>query len=753
VVSIAAIFRDISERKQAELTLQRETRRHRALMETAIDGIHIVDQSGALVEANAAFLRMIGYEHDEAIGFHVTDWDAKLSREEISARIASVQTRSEIFETRFRRKDGSIRDVEVSASALEIEGVVWFYCAARDISERKFQEQKIRRLSRIHAVLSGINSLIVRVRDRQELFNESCRIVVEHGGFGIAWIGLLDRDTLDVNLVAWAGIDAESFPHAPYTARSDVPQGPGNIGRAIRDKRPVIVNDLAAPDLAFAKGPRVIEAIRRGYGSLAVFPLLIDDSVAGILSMFAQEQNFFTEDELKLLTELAADISFALGYIAKEEKLNYLAYYDALTGLPNRTLLDDRMAQRLRTASHENSKVALVVIDLEHFRDINNTLGRHAADALLRLVAERLQSVVFDRDSLARLSTDIFATLFPDIKDEADVARIMEEKLIACLSRPFTVDGQELRVSMKAGVALFPGDGMQPDALFRNAEAALKQAKESGERYVFYAPQMNARVAERLKLENKLRQALDRDEFVLYYQPKVDLRTGRVAGFEALIRWNDPDTGLVPPMEFIPLLEETGMIVEVGAWVMKQAVTQHAAWQAAGLPPLPIAVNVSQAQLRRKEFVASVQQALVLAGESGHGLELEITESMIMEDIESSIEKLKLVRDLGVEISIDDFGTGYSSLRYLARLPITALKIDRAFIQHMATNPGDAAIVSTIIVLGRTLKLKVIAEGVETGEQRDLLKRLKCDEMQGYLFSKPVPAEQVPALLAPRRGR
>ena len=449
-----------------------------------------------------------------------------------------------------------------------------------------------------------------------------------------------------------------------------------------------------------------------------------------------------------LFDELAGDISFALTYIAKEEKLNYLAYYDALTGLPNRALFDDRMVQRLHTASHEKSETALVLIDLERFRVFNDTLGRSAGDELLKLVSARLQSVIFDRDSLARIHADIFAGLFPDIKDEADIARIVEEKIIACLSQPFTIAGQDVRVSAKAGVALFPGDATEPDALFSSAEAALMQAKGSSDRYLFYAPKMNAQVAERLKLESKLLRALEREEFVLFYQPKVELSTGRVAGLEALMRWNDPGTGLVPPMLFIPLLEETGIIVEVGAWAMKQAVSQYAAWQAAGLQPPPIAVNVSQVQLKRRDFITSVQQAIAIAGKPEHGLDLEITESMIMEDIESCIEKLKIVRDLGVGISIDDFGTGYSSLRYLTRLPITALKIDRAFIQHMATNADDVAIVSTVIALGHNLKLKVIAEGVEAEEQSKFLRLLKCDEFQGYLFSKPVPAEQVPALLA-----
>jgi len=394
-----------------------------------------------------------------------------------------------------------------------------------------------------------------------------------------------------------------------------------------------------------------------------------------------------------------------------------------------------------------------VLIDLERFRVFNDTLGRSAGDELLKLVAQRLQGTIFDRDSLARIHADVFAGLFPDIKDEADIAHLVEEKIIGCLNQPFTIAGQELRVAAKAGVALFPGDAAERDALFNCAEAALVQAKGSSDRYLFYARKMNAQVAERLKLESKLQRALEQEQFVLFYQPKIDLSTGHVTGLEALMRWNDPGTGLVPPMLFIPLLEETGMIAEVGAWAMKQAVSQYAAWQAAGLKPPPIAVNVSQVQLKRGDFVASVEQAIAIAGKPEHGLDLEITESMIMEDIEACIGKLKIIRDLGVGISIDDFGTGHSSLRYLTRLPITALKIDRAFIQHMATNADDVSIVSTVIALGHNLKLKVIAEGVETEEQSKFLRLLRCDEYQGYLFSKPVPAEQVPALLAGNEKR
>lgn len=743
-----------SEGIRTKLALQHSEKRFRLLIENASDLVAVIDSRGVITYVSPSLKRIGGYEVKETLGKKFLEFihpeDMQACTTDLSA---TIQNRDalRVAEQRFRHKNGNWLTLEtIARNALDdpiIDGIV---INARDITERKSHEQKIARLSRIHAVLSGINSVIVRVRDRQVLFNDACRIAVEHGGFGIAWIGVLNQETLEITPAACAGVDAESFlARSQNTARLDTPMGQGVVGRAIREKRAVSSNDITTePGVG---GERRKEAARRGYRSSISLPLLIEGAAVGNFSLFAKEANFFNADEVKLLTELAADISFALEHIGKEEKLNYLAYYDALTGLPNRALFDDRMTRCLRAANHEKSKVALVLINLERFRVINDTFGRHAADGLLKLVAERLQSAIFDRDSLARIQGDVFAALFTDIKDDADIAHILEEKIIGCLSQPFTIAGQELRVSAKAGVALFPGDATEPDALFSSAEAALKQAQGSSDRYLFYARKMNAQVAERFKLENKLRRAVEREEFVLFYQPKVDLLTEHVTGLEALIRWNDPDTGLVLPSLFIPLLEKTGMITEVGAWALKRAVSEPAAWLATGLRPPRISVNVSPVQLKRKDFVAMVQQAIAAAGNPDHGLDLEITESVMMEDIDSNIVKLRAVRELGVGIAIDDFGTGHSSLRYLARLPVTTLKIDRAFIQDMTTNPDDMEIVSVTISLAHNLNLKVVAEGVETDAQSKLLRLLNCDEAQGFLFSKPVPAAQVPLLLEPGR--
>ena len=737
--------RDVAARMQAE----NANAQLAAIIESSDDAIISRALDGTILTWNAGAERLFGWTAGEAIGRNVSlivplelEQEAAPNRAQVHAGHPLTARDTVRLSKNGRRIDVSVTPSPIRNERDEITGVSLII---QDISERRQQEQKIARLSRIHAVMNGINSVIVRVRDRGELLQEACRIAVEHGGFGIAWISEFDPATLDVTRVAWAASDADApLGGSKSTARADIPAGQGVIGRAIREKTPAVCNDIAAE---LNVGGNRAEAMRRGYRSILCLPLLVEGGVWGTLTLYAREPGYFTDEELKLLSDLAGNISFALELFHKQEKLDYLAYHDALTGLPTRALFDDRLAQHIRSASHDHSTVALVLIDLERFQVINDTFGGNTADRLLKLIAERLVGIIFDRDSLARVHADVFAALLPGVADEAGVARIVEEKIMGCLIPPFAFEGHELRVSARAGVALFPADGRTPDALFSDAEAALNQAKASNERYLFYAPQMNARVAGRLKLENKLRLAMERNEFVLYYQPKIDLHKKRVTGLEALIRWNDPDQGLVPPALFISVLEETGMIVEVGAWVMKQAVAQYAEWCVAGIRPPRIAVNVSPLQLKRKDFVAVVEQAIAIAGDAGHGLDLEITESVIMEDVEAGVEKLTAVRALGVEIAIDDFGTGYSSLQYIARLPISALKIDSAFVRNMTTNANHLTLVATIISLAHNLDLKVIAEGVETAEQANYLRLHKCDQVQGFLFSKPVPAAQVPMML------
>jgi diguanylate cyclase (GGDEF)-like protein len=444
---------------------------------------------------------------------------------------------------------------------------------------------------------------------------------------------------------------------------------------------------------------------------------------------------------------VAGDMSLALQSISRREKVAYLSYHDALTGLPNRELFHERVTQALQAERESGGQAALLMLDLQRFSIVNDTYGRQAGDTLLKSVAERLEKVLMSREGLARADADTFAIMLRDVKHAADVAHALEEGLLKCVKQPFTLDGGELRITAQAGIALFPGDGTDAETLLRNADAALKKAKDAGDVYLFYAPQMNASVAEQMKLENDLRNALLQEQYVLHYQPKFDLASGKMVGMEALIRWNHPARGMVSPAEFIPLLEETGMILDVGRWALKRAAIEHADWCAQGLLPPRIAVNVSPVQLRRKDFVDYVKEALASIEKSGERIDIEITESMLMEDIEGSIVKLKAMRALGINVAVDDFGTGYSSLSYLARLPITSLKIDRSFVIQMPKSPEQMAIVSTVISLARALNLKVVAEGVETDEQANLLRLLRCDEVQGYLFGRPVPAADLEKLL------
>ena len=432
--------------------------------------------------------------------------------------------------------------------------------------------------------------------------------------------------------------------------------------------------------------------------------------------------------------------------LQKDERLVYLAAHDPLTGLANDTLLRERLRQEIAIARAGGQRLALVMMDIERFKGINDALGREAGDEVLRELARRLRAAAGGEACVARVGPNHFAFLVPGAKGESDVLRAAEAVSACCFGPVFVVAGEQLRLSARMGIALHPADGAEAELLFRNAEAAVRKAKAGGERALFYNHLMTEAVAEKLALENQLRQALENDEFVLHYQPKVDLDTRRVLGLEALIRWNSPRLGLVPPARFIPLMEETGLILEVGPWALRQAAADRRRWVDAGQPAPRIAVNVSAVQVRRPDFVATVQAALA-RGARDPGIDIELTESLVMEDVESSIGKLQALRALGVEIAIDDFGTGYSSLAYLTRLPVQTLKIDRSFVATMLDQRDGLTLVSSMISLAHALRLKIVAEGVETEEQARTLHLLRCDQMQGYLFSRPLPFEAVSALL------
>lgn len=756
VTAVQRALRDVEDRaarRRAEERLRESEYRFQIAARATNDAIWDWDLATGAVWWNEGVHRLFGYPLEE-VGAGAEWWKARIHSED-RERVwrdawAVIDGRDAVWtaEYRFLKADGSHAHVLDRGYVMRDEqGRAYRMIGAMaDLTERKRQELKIARLSRIHAVLSGINAAIVRVRDRDELLREACRIAIEQGGYLFAWVGMIDRPSLDIKPVARLGEERGFLGRVRLSADESVPGGRGATGLAIRTGRPVLVNDVARDGRLTHRA----ETLESGFHSFVVLPIMIGSAATGALYLYAGEPGHFDQEEMRLLTELAGDISFALEHIEKQERLDYLSYYDVLTGLPNRTLFHERVNQLVRSARQNRARVAVAVLNLQRFAIINDTLGRNAGDDLLRQVAERLSGALAERGSAARMGADTFAAALQGMRDEADAARLLEEEVLACLKQPFRVGDEELRIAARLGVAMFPGDGADADSLYRNAEAALKQAKESGERYLFYAPQMNARIAETLSLENRLRIALLDDQFVLHYQPKVDVATGRLCGLEALLRWESPDLGLVAPAQFVPILEDTGMILDVGAWAIVQAARDHAAWRAKGYAPPRIAVNVSGIQLRQRDFVERVKAALA-AGICGC-IDLEITESMIMEDLESVIRKLAELRADDVRIAIDDFGTGYSSLSYLARLPVDALKIDRSFVADMNTSPEHLAIVSTVISLARALNLRVIAEGVETQEQWNLLKLLKCDELQGYVFSRPLPAADLEPMLAKPGG-
>jgi diguanylate cyclase (GGDEF)-like protein/PAS domain S-box-containing protein len=644
---------------------------------------------------------------------------------------------------RLRRQDGEWIDIRQVIEPLSPEGLPgnslrWFN-TLQDVTEQKQAETNIRRLNRVYAVLSGINSLIVKARNRNELFRDACRVAVEHGKFPLAWIGMLNKDGQRLEIAASAGNGEGYLARMPLAAGTDSAQGEGLPGLAIRERSAVIANDIARDGRLKLR----VEALARGFRALVLLPLVVRGEALGVMALYAEQAGFFDSQEMRLLNELAGDISFAIDHIEKAEKLEYLSYYDPLTGLANRMLLMDRLAQAA-ASTKAGEKLVLALLDIERFKSINDMFGRPEGDLLLAKMAARLVGLAGNANRVARVGADRFAVIVPQVRNEESIARIIDDGFARIEGEPFLVGGTELRIAIRSGVAIYPNDGADADSLFRNAEAALKKAKAGGDKYLFYTQQMTERFAERLSLENKLRQAIERQEFVLHYQPKVSLTDRSVVGVEALMRWQAPH-GLVPPDEFIPLLEETGLIVQAGAWALRRAALDYRGWSEQGLRAPRIAVNVSPFQLRGN-FVEMLKEALGDGG-SPAGIDVEITESLIMEDLAGNIARLEAARELGVNIAIDDFGTGYSSLGYLAKLPVQSLKIDSSFIAAMEQDANAMTLVSTIISLAHSLRLKVVAEGVTAESQAQLLRLLNCDEMQGYLISKPLPLAAVTELL------
>ena len=737
---VLGIGLDISRLKQYEQQLQEQDAMFREMSAMAHVGAWEFDPETGEGRWTEEVARIHGVEPEAAtnasmgLGFYQGEHRQRI---DAAVREAIEHGKSYDLELELITASGESRWVRtISHPVVESGKVVKVRGSVQDITDRRAYEDKIRRLNRVQSVLSQINSLIVRVQDRGVLFAEACRIATQAGEFRMAMVALRDPTEGTIVTVASEGKDAELMAEIRRVLSSRDLAAATIVGKALQDKRAIISND-SQHDPALFLSSKYSEA---GVHSIAVLPLIVAEEAVGVLVLYATERGFFTEEEMHLLNELTHDIAFALDHLNKQERLDFLAYYDGLTGLANRGLFLERVGQFIRNTD-PGHYLAVFLLDLERFKSINDALGRAAGDAFLIQAAEWLKQHAFDANLLARIGSDHFAAAIPELKNVDAAARLIEKTLTSFQEQIFSFGGEELRIGAKCGIALYPDDGKDAETLLTNAEAALKSAKRNGELYLFHTKRMTASVAARLSLETRLRQAVQREEFVLHYQPKVNIASGKVTSAEALIRWNDLQGGLVPPADFIPLLEETGLIRDVGRWALHRAIMDKLRWQKAGLAVVPVAVNVSALQLRNPDFISEIADMLNIDLMATGSLELEITESVIMEDIDRSVSTLRAIREMGIRIAIDDFGTGFSSLSYLSNLPVDTLKIDRSFVLDMTETPEGEALVSTIINLAHSLKLNVVAEGVETEEQFRLLGLLNCDEMQGFLFSKPVPVE------------
>jgi diguanylate cyclase (GGDEF)-like protein/PAS domain S-box-containing protein len=611
--------------------------------------------------------------------------------------------------------------------------------AISDITERKSQQKSIAKLSRVRAMLGSINGAVARLRDREALLQKACDVAVRDGELAAALI-FVRGDGGEMTLVASDGVPSGALAETQLGLSQFV--APDQVREQLELGEAVILDGEAA--LGAGRGH---DSPTSPYGAIGHFPLLVAGTLRYVFTLASRESGFFDKQEVGLLADMASNLAFALEHDANRQHLSFLLSNDPLTGLARRDLFVDRLQQRLAADRVKRPQLAALWFDASRFRHINDTLGRAGGDAVLREIASRLETYVGDRDSVARVDGNAFGIISPPLADEADVIQFLESTLLAAMAQPIRVENGELRISGTIGISIYPNDGANAETLVSNAEMACKAAKASGQPYLFYTGRMNEVVAGKLAIENRLRKAIEEKQFLLHYQPKVDLRSGSVVGLEALIRWHDPTSGLVAPGAFIPVLEETGLILPVGKWVLLEAARQHTEWLAAGLEPPRIAINVSSMQLADADFLPAIERVFELFPSARHGMDLEITESVLMGDFEATVEKLSKARQAGLRVAVDDFGTGYSSLGYLSRLPVDALKIDRSFVVRMEQEAQDLSIVTTIIALAHALELTVIAEGVEETRQASLLRLLRCDQLQGFLVSRPVPASDVPALL------
>ncbi|MBL0224384.1 MAG: EAL domain-containing protein [Geobacteraceae bacterium] len=661
-------------------------------------GVTITDMQRKILYTNIADARMHGYDVSELVGMDVRIFAPVSCYKDLMPEDLKVMTNWS-RESVNCRKDGSFFPVRITSDIVRdiVDGElsdIAIVTTCEDISERKRSEETLRLRQRV--IESSSNGIMITDTTQPEN-----PIIYVNPAFGRI-TGYEPHEALGRSMHFLLGEDQEQ---AEFT----------EIHASLHEQR---------------EGSAVLRNYRKDgslfWNDLSVSPVLDE---AGNVAHFVWVINDVTERE------------------QHEELLEYQASHDALTGLPNRNLLADRINQLLANARRYNMRVAVLFIDLDNFKLVNDSLGHALGDQMLVIQAERLHKIIRSGDTVARYGGDEFVVVVSNLEKSEDAATVAHN-IQELVSRPFAIDGHEFGITCSIGISLFPKDGNDVDSLLKNADAAMYRAKEqSRNSFQFYTSEMNDRVVERMVIERHLRHALELGQLEVHYQPQVEVNNGQLVGVEALLRWHSPELGTVPPDRFIPLAEETGLIVQIGEWVLKTCCEQNKAWQKAGLTPVTISVNISARQLQKKDLSAVIAEILRESGLEPRFLELEIVESMVMHDVESAAVIMKDLKKLGIMLAMDDFGTGYSSLSYLKRFPFDKLKIDLSFVRDIMTDPESAAIARAIIAMAHNLNLRAIAEGVETKEQLDYLRQHGCDEIQGYYVSRPVTALEFETLL------
>ncbi|MEW6561609.1 MAG: EAL domain-containing protein [Pseudomonadota bacterium] len=697
---VVLAFYDMTEKRQALNELERQEKLFRSTFEQAVVGIAHVGLDGTWMRLNQRLCDIVGYRHRELLQHTFSDIihpEDREDRQHIFNQLIAGELRTYNSEKRCLHKDGHSVWVNLTVGLVRTaEGEPDFFVAVlEDISERKRME------SETHALQAQYRVLFEQLPDAVVLLNRDGR-VVGHNERAAIQLGYSHQEMTALNI---ADLEAEQSPEQ-ITAHMWHMLQTGQLDYETRH--------------------------RKASGEL--------------LDVHVSMRTVEMLDGSKLYQCVLRDISERRD---AQRKIEYLAYHDALTGLPNRRLLQDRIEKAVGNAQRRDARLGLLFIDMDRFKVINDTLGHEVGDALLKLVAARLRECVREQDTIARIGGDEFVVLLLDIRESSDAA-VVAEKLVSRLSMPYDVQGHTLYSTPSIGISIFPEDGSNFDVLMQHADVAMYHVKENGRAgYHYFVEEMNARTHERLKMEHKLRLALERNEFELFYQPKVNIRTRGIVGAEALIRWRHPEDGMIPPGKFIPVAEESGLISQIGNWVAHETARQCKAWQDAGLPRIPVSFNVSARQFLHGNLLSVLDDVLAATGADPQYLELELTKSLLMQpqNVQSVLQQLK---ERGFSVALDDFGTGYSSLSYLSRMAIDTLKIDRSFVDDLGKKADDEAIAHTIIAMAHNLRMEVVAEGVETAEQADILLRGGCEVAQGYFFGKPQPVPEFAELL--RKG-